>query len=93
MSHNGSLEEKIQLVSPIHYPQNLCKLLVITLGQYVTITNNFFWQPHITKEQEYKSECCTETLNLQLKHKVYSTTIRPHLEYASPVWSPFHERN
>ena len=64
----------------------------------VIITNTLSWKPHIkaicknTRKligmlyrnfYEYSS---SDTLL-----KLYLTNIRPHLEYASPVWDPFHK--
>ena len=64
----------------------------------VTITSNLSWLPHITS-------LCNKTRRLVgmiyrklYQHsdsrtllKLYLSIIRPHVEYASPVWDPHHK--
>ena len=64
----------------------------------VTITSNLSWLPHITS-------LCNKTRRLVgmvyrkfYQHsdsrtllKLYLSIIRPHIEYASPVWDPYHK--
>jgi hypothetical protein len=63
----------------------------------VTITNTLSWQPHITAKCKKARKLIGMMYRNLYKHcsqttllKLYLTTIRPHLEYASPVWNPFH---
>ena len=71
---------------------NSTQLVQVNSYKYlgVTITSTLSWQPHITEMcKMYRKlyECSSPNTLL----KLYLTTIRPHLEYASPVWSPFHK--
>ena len=64
----------------------------------MTITSNLSWLPHITS-------LCNKTRRLVgmvykkfYQHsdsrtllKLYLSIIRPHIEYASPVWDPYHK--
>ena len=64
----------------------------------VTITSNLSWLPHITSlcnktrrlvgmiYRKFYQHSDTHTLL-----KLYLSIIRPHLEYASPVWDPYHK--
>ena len=64
----------------------------------MTITSDLSWLPHITS-------LCNKTRKLvgmiyrrfylhsdtHTLLKLYLTIIRPHLEYASPMWDPYHK--
>ena len=65
----------------------------------VIITTNLSWQLHVTSMCKKARKLIGMLYRNFYEHsssntllKLYLTTIRPHLEYASPVWSPFHKR-
>ena len=61
----------------------------------VTLSYNLSWSPHVEKIVA-KTQRLTGMLYRQLYQwsypetllKIYLSVIRPHLEYATPVWSP-----
>ena len=64
----------------------------------VIITNTLSWRPHITALCKKARKLIGMMYRSLYKHcnqntllKLYLTTIRPHLVYASPVWNPFHK--
>ena len=77
---------------------NSTELVQVTSYKYlgVIFTNTLSWHPHITaickKTRKqigllYRNLYQHSSSNNLLK--LYLTKIRPHLEYASPVWDPF----
>ena len=63
----------------------------------VTLTSNLSWSEHVdTKTQklvgmlyrQFYQWSSTEAL-----YQLYIALVRPHLEYAAPVWSPYTSKN
>ena len=77
---------------------NSTKLMQVTNYKYlgVIITNTLSWQPHIVATCKKTRKLIGMLYRSLYQHsspktllKLYLTKIRPHLEYASPVWDPF----
>ena len=79
---------------------NATELVQVKSYKYlgVIITNTLSWQPHIMAICKKARKMIGMIHRNMHRHsspntllKLYLTTIRPHLEYASPVWNPFHK--
>ena len=66
----------------------------------VTITNTLSWSAHISSISSkarklvgmlYRHFYCWSSS--EALHKLYTSLIRPHMEYAAPVWSPHHSKD
>ena len=89
-------------LSPPPLYLNATELVQVDSYKYlgVIITNTLSWQPHIMAMcNNARKLIGIMYLRNLYEHsssntilKLYLTTIRPHLEYASPVWNPFHKR-
>ena len=87
-------------LSPPSLYLNATELVQVSSYKYlgVIITNTLSWQPHITSICKKTRRLIGMMYRNLYEHsssdtllKLYLTTIRPHLEYASPVWNPFHK--
>ena len=87
-------------LSPPPLYLNATELVQVNSYKYlgVTITNTLSWQPHIMAICKKARKMIGMIYRNMYQHsspntllKLYLTTIRPHLEYASPVWYPFHK--
>ena len=92
--------KRLQSIPPPSFYLNGTQLNQVTSYKYlgVTITSNLSWLPHITSLCNKARKLVGMIYRRFYQHsdshtllKLYLTIIRPHLEYASPVWDPYHK--
>ena len=76
--------------------ENMLEQVFITKDLGVLITNNLSWSKHIesivskaNKTLGLIKRICREVKNINTRRILYCTLVRPKLEYASSVWSPY----
>ena len=86
-------------VSPINYSDSEQRLEQVQSAKYLglTITDDLDWGQHISEI----SAKATKTMGFlqrdlafaprHTKEVAYNTLVRPKLEYAAPIWHPYHE--
>jgi len=95
---NVTLKRKI--VSPLYHLSGV-HLEEVRKYKYlgVIITHNLTWSEHCSAKVKTANKIMglvRRTLvdcNYQTKSVAYTTLVRPHLEYCSPVWSPYIRRH
>ena len=95
---NVTLKRKI--VSPLYHLSGV-HLEEVSKYKYlgVIITHNLTWSEHCSAKVKTANKIMglvRRTLgdcNYQTKSVAYTTLVRPHLEYCSPVWSPYTKKD
>ena len=87
-----------------HSPEPICSPLELAptfeyLG--LLISSGLSWSGHINNRICSRAKrilgllyrCFYRQSNEQMLHQLYLSLVRPHLEYAAPVWSPYLHKN
>ena len=88
-------ENQIQFEYSLHQQ----KLEQVPSAKYlgITITDNLNWGQHVSEiscKATKKMGFLQRNLALAPRHTkevTYKTLVRPQLEYAAPIWNPYHE--